>query len=288
MQALPKRYFDLVRAEEVCLGRRTFGARFMGPEVTKADLEDFVRARLGQNAQCLRKVMSFSNSFDIYSSEEEERDNVERLDGQRLKGHKRPMRVAPIPFALPVTEVFDFVGKRLVQEERDRLWSRAIRPDVHAPTPQVLKPGFGPQSVHKKVREVDLDPKSRSYSEGASKTKRRGTGPKKPAKEEGSAGPTVARVATGKPQPPVLPKAPANLAEMVIPSPNWPKHGAPTGPEFRGCTFCLRRDLLHDHDHNSSVIRAESDRRRLASPYANESRGKGKGGAGGKGKGASH
>ena len=89
----------------------------MGPEVTKADLEAFVRARLGQNAQCLKKVMSFSNSFEIYFSEEEERDNL--LDGQRLKGHKRPMRVASIYFALPVAEVFDFVGKRLVQEERD-------------------------------------------------------------------------------------------------------------------------------------------------------------------------
>ena len=42
MQALPRRYFDAVRAEEIRLGRRTFGARFMGPEVTKADLETFV------------------------------------------------------------------------------------------------------------------------------------------------------------------------------------------------------------------------------------------------------
>ena len=142
MQALPRRYFDLVRAEEVCLGRRTFGAQFMGPEVTKADLEDFVRARLGQNAQCLRKVLSFSNSFEIYFSEEKERDDLVRLDGQRLKGHKRPMWFAPNPFTLPVTEVFDFVTKRLVQEERDRLWSRAIRPEVHAPAPQAPKPGF--------------------------------------------------------------------------------------------------------------------------------------------------
>ena len=198
------------------------------------------------------------------------------------------MRVAPIPFALPVTDVFDFVTKRLVQEERDRLWSRAIQPDVHAPTSQGPKPGFQPHSAHKKVPEVELDPKSRSNSEGASKTKRRGTGPKKTAKEEGSDGPTVARVATGKQQPPVVPKAPANLSEMVIPSPNWPKHGAPPGPDVHGCTFCLRRDLPHDHDHNSCVICAESDRRKLASPYANESKGKGKGGAGGKGKGASH
>ena len=91
----------------------------MGPEVTKADLEAFVRARLGQNAQCLRKVLSFSNSFEIYFSEEKERDDLVRLDGQRLKGHKRPMRVAPTPFALPVTGLFDFVTKRLVQEERD-------------------------------------------------------------------------------------------------------------------------------------------------------------------------
>ena len=63
--------------------------------------------------------MSFFNSFQIYFSKEEERDNLVRLDGQRLKGHKRPMRVAPIPFALTVAEVSDFVGKRLVQEERD-------------------------------------------------------------------------------------------------------------------------------------------------------------------------
>ena len=144
--------------------------------------------------------MSFSNSFEIYFSEEMERDNLVRLDGQRLRGHKRPMRVAPIPFALPVAKVFDFVGKRLVQEERDRLWSRATRPDVHAPTSQAPKPGFRPPLAHKKVREVELDPKSRSNSEGAGKTKRRGTGPKKSAKEEGSDGPTVARVATGKPQ----------------------------------------------------------------------------------------
>ena len=59
----------------------------MGPEVTKADLEAFLRARLGRNAQCLKKVMSFSNSFEIYFSEEEERDNLVRLDGQRLKDH---------------------------------------------------------------------------------------------------------------------------------------------------------------------------------------------------------
>ena len=101
-----------------------------------------MRARLGQNAQCLKKVMSFSNSFEIYFSEEEERDNLVRLDGQRLKGHKRPMRVALIPFALPVAEVFDFVGKRLVQEERDRLWSRAMRPDMQAPTSPAPRPGY--------------------------------------------------------------------------------------------------------------------------------------------------
>ena len=130
-----------MRAEEIRLGRRTFGAQFMGREVTRADLQAFVRARLGQNAQCLDKVMSFSNSFDIYFSEEEERDNLVWLDGQHLKGHKRPMRVAPIPFALPVTEVFEFVGKRLVQEERDRLWSRAILPDVQAPASPAPRPG---------------------------------------------------------------------------------------------------------------------------------------------------
>ena len=116
----------------------------------------------------------------------------------------------------------------------------------------------------------------------------RGTGPRKSAKEESSDVPTVARVAAGKPQPAVVPKALANLSEMVIPSPNWPKHGALPGPDFRGCTFCLRRDLPHDHDHNSCAIHAESDRWRLASPYTNESKGKGKGGAGGKGKGASN
>ena len=47
MQALPRRYFDTVRAEEIRLVRRTFCARFMGPEVTKADFEAFVQARLG-------------------------------------------------------------------------------------------------------------------------------------------------------------------------------------------------------------------------------------------------
>ena len=72
MQDLPRKYFNLVRAEEVRLGRRTFGARFMGPEVTKAELEPFVRARLGQNAQCRRKLLSFFNSFEIYFSEEKE------------------------------------------------------------------------------------------------------------------------------------------------------------------------------------------------------------------------
>ena len=142
MQTLPQRYFDAVRTNEVRLGRRTFGARFMGPEVTKADLEDFVRSRLGRNAQCLKKVMYFSNSFEIYFSEEEERDNLVRLNGQRLKGHKRPMRVATIPFALPVTEVIDFLGKKLVQEERDRLWSRAIRTKAQAPTAPAPRPGY--------------------------------------------------------------------------------------------------------------------------------------------------
>ena len=113
-------------------------------------------------------------------------------------------------------------------------------------------------------------------------------GPKKSAKEEGSDGPTVARVATRKLQPPVVPKASANLSEMVIPSPNWLKHGASPGPDFRGCTFCLRRDLPHDHDHKSCAIRVESDRRRLTSPYTPKSKGKRKGGAVGKRKGASH
>ena len=195
-----------------------------------------------------------------------------RLDGQRLRGHRPPWRVAPIPFAPPVAEVFDFVGKRLVQEERDRLWSRAIGPDVHAPSSPAPRPGFQPPSAHKRVREVKIDAKPWSNSEGAAKTKRRGTGPKKSAKDKGLDRPTVTRVATGKPQPPVVPKAPANLSEMVTPSPNWPRHGAPPGPDFRGCTFCLWRDLPHDHDHNFCVIRAESDRRRLASPYTNKSK----------------
>ena len=97
MQALPRGYFDALRAKEIRLGRRTFGARLIRPEVTKADLEAFVRARLVRNAQCLKKVMSFSNSFKIYFSEEEERDNLVPLDGQRLKGNKWPMRVALTP-----------------------------------------------------------------------------------------------------------------------------------------------------------------------------------------------
>ena len=112
MQALPRRYFDAMRARKICLGRRTFSAQFMGPEVTKTDLEVFVRARLGRKAQCLKKVMSFSNSFEISFSEEEERDNLVRLDGQRVKGRKWHMRVALIPFALPVTEVFDVVSRK--------------------------------------------------------------------------------------------------------------------------------------------------------------------------------
>ena len=149
-------------------------------------------------------------------------------------------------------------------------------------------PGYRLTSAHKKVREVEIDPKSRSNSEGAAKTRKQGAGLKKSAKEEGSDVPTVARVAAGKRQLPMVPKAPANLSEMVIPSRNWPKHGAPPGPEFSGCTFCLRRDLPYNHEYYSCVIRAESDLRRLASPYANESKVKGKGGAGGKGKGASH
>ena len=171
----------------------------MGLEATKADLEAFVRARLGQNAQCLKKVMSFSNSFEIYFSQEEERDNLVRFDGQPLQGHKWPLRVAPIPFALPVTKVFDFVGKKLVQEERERLWSRSIRPAVQAPTASAPRPGYQPPSAHKKVQEVEIDPTSRSKSEGATKTKKRGTGPKKSAREEGSDVPMVARVAAGKP-----------------------------------------------------------------------------------------
>ena len=66
-----RRYFHTVRAEAVRLGRRTFGSRFMGPKVMKADPEAFVQARLGQNAQCLKKVMSFSNSIEVIFSEEE-------------------------------------------------------------------------------------------------------------------------------------------------------------------------------------------------------------------------
>ena len=35
MQVLPRQYYDAVCTEEIRLGRRTFGARFMGPEVTR-------------------------------------------------------------------------------------------------------------------------------------------------------------------------------------------------------------------------------------------------------------
>ena len=89
----------------------------------------------------------FFQPLGDYFSEEEEQDNLVWLDGQRLKGHKRPMRVALIPFALPVTEDFDFVGKKFIQEERDRLWSRAIRPDVQAPTSPAPRPGYRPPST---------------------------------------------------------------------------------------------------------------------------------------------
>ena len=150
----------------------------MGPEVTKADLEAFVRARLGQNAQCLKRVMSFSKSFEIFFSEEEEPDNLVRLDDQLLRGHKCPMWVALIPFALTVTEVFDFVAKKLVQEERDRLWSRAIQPNQPAPAAPTPKQGYQTPLTHKKVREFKVDPKSRGNREGATKTKERSRGPK--------------------------------------------------------------------------------------------------------------
>ena len=93
--------------------------------------------------------------------------------------------------------------------------------------------------VQKMLREVEADTKSRSNSEGAAKAKKWGMGPKKSAKEETPDAPTVSWVAAGKLQPPMVRKAPADLSEMVIPSPNWPKHSTPPGPEFRGCAFCL-------------------------------------------------
>ena len=108
------------------------------------------------------------------------------------------MQVAPIPFVLPVAEVFDFVAKKFVQEEQDRLWSRAIRPDQPAATAPMPKQAYRPPQAHKKMREPQVDPKSRGNPEGAAKTKGRGTRPKQSAKEETPDAPTVSGVAAGE------------------------------------------------------------------------------------------
>ena len=44
-----------------------------------------------------------------------------RLDGKSLKGHAKAMHVAPISFLLSNKEVFDFVSKKPLQEERDQV-----------------------------------------------------------------------------------------------------------------------------------------------------------------------
>ena len=49
MNALPQRYFNAIRQEEQRLGRKIHGARFMGPEVTGTELEDFVKSRMRGN-----------------------------------------------------------------------------------------------------------------------------------------------------------------------------------------------------------------------------------------------
>ena len=93
-------------------------------------------------------------------------------------------------------------------------------------------------------------------------------------------------MAAGKLQPPVTPKA-TGLEDMVIPSPNWPKHPTPPGLDFRGCNFCLIRDMPHDHDHQSCAVKAENARRRAVNPYG-QGKGGGKGKGGGQGKGSSY
>ena len=99
-----------------------------------------------------------------------------RLNGQRLKGHKRPMRVAPIPFALAGTEVFDSVARKLFRR------SRAIRPDQPAAAAPTPKQPYRTPPAHKKVWEVDAETKSWGHPEGEVKVKTRVTGPKQSGK----------------------------------------------------------------------------------------------------------
>ena len=69
IQALPWCYFDAVRAEEIGLGCKSFGTGLMGPEVSAAELEAFIRASLMSNTQCLKKVAPFCKSFDVHVCE---------------------------------------------------------------------------------------------------------------------------------------------------------------------------------------------------------------------------
>ena len=292
MKALPQRYFHAVRQEEQRLGRKTHGARFMGPEVTGAELEDFVKSRMS----CVRKlkyIQEYSNSWEVFFSREDDRDDFVRLDGKRLQGHPRPMRVAPIPFQLSPTEIFDFVRKKILGEQRDQVWSKAVRSDQapdNATTKTQGKPHY--HSNTKKVREVEASQGSKPKeagkpNEGGKKgSLKKGSAKKGKAKVNVTEATPVAAVAAGKLQPPVTPKA-TGLEDMVIPSPNWPKHPTPPGPDFRGCHYCLVRDLHHDHDSRSCAVKAEAARRRDAYPYQ-QGKGGGKGKGGGQGKGSSY
>ena len=61
MRALQQRYCNAVRQEEVRKGRKTHGARFMGPDVTGTELEDFVRSRMSRPEK-LKYIQEYSNS----------------------------------------------------------------------------------------------------------------------------------------------------------------------------------------------------------------------------------
>ena len=175
-----------------------------------------------------------------------------------------------------IRDSFEFISKKIVSEQRDQLWTKAVRPDQQqAPNAAKTKIAY---SNNKRVQEVDVSEAPKAKETGKAK---KASGKKAP-EAKGNAKTAVAAVAAGKLQPPAPPRA-TGLENMVIPSPNWPKHRTPPAPEFRGCHFCLIRDLPHDHDGQSCPVRAEQARRSNANPWYGKGGGKGKGGAQGKG-----
>ena len=123
------------------------------------------------------------------------------------------MRVSPIPLQMSAADIFEFISKKIVSEQRDQLWTKAVRPDQQqAPNAAKTKIAY---SNNKRVREVDVSEAPKAKETGKAK---KASG-KKASEAKGNAKPAVAAVAAGKLQPPAPPRT-AGLEDMVFPLPN--------------------------------------------------------------------